>query len=101
MTQAAAALTPARVVSRIAAAVAGGWAFTWGFISLAITGLVALGWPYDEANTAAMLVAFIVYLVALCWAFAAASLVRVWAVLAGGAVVMTTAGWMLQQGMVA
>jgi hypothetical protein len=94
---AAAALTPARVVSRVAAALVGGWTFTWGFVSLAITGLVALGWPYSEAHTAAMLPAFIVYLVALCWAFAAASLTRVWVVLASGAVVMTAAAWLLQQ----
>jgi hypothetical protein len=98
---AAAALTPARIVSRIAAAVVGGWAFTWGFVSMAITGLGALGWPYTEANTAAMLVAFLVYLVVLCWAFAAASLARVWAALGGGAVVMTAAGWWLQSALVA
>jgi hypothetical protein len=98
---AAAALTPARIVFRIAAAVVGGWAFTWGFVSLAITGLVALGWPYTEANTAAMLLAFIVYLVALCWAFAAVSLVRVWAVLGSGAVVMTAVASVLQRVMVA
>jgi hypothetical protein len=95
-----AALTPARIVLRIAAALIGGWAFTWGFVSLTITGLVALDWPYTEANTAAMLLAFLVYLVALCWAVAAASLVRVWAILAGGAVVMTAAGWMLQRSLV-
>jgi hypothetical protein len=88
------------VFLRIAAALVGGWAFTWGFVSLAITGLVALGQPYNEANTAAMLLAFIVYLVVLCWAFAAASLTRVWALLAGGAVSMTAAAWLLQNSLV-
>jgi hypothetical protein len=88
------------VLLRIAAALVGGWAFTWGFVSLAITGLVALGQPYNEANTAAMLLAFIVYLVVLCWAFAAASLTRVWALLAGGAVSMTAAAWLLQNSLV-
>jgi hypothetical protein len=84
------------VASRIAAALIGGWAFTWGFVTLAIAGLVALGQPYNEAHTAAMLPAFLVYLVALCWAVAAARLARVWAVLAGGAVLMTGAAFVLQ-----
>jgi hypothetical protein len=96
----AAALTPLRTVSRIAAALVGGWAFTWGFVSLAITGLVALGQPYNEAHTAAMLLAFIVFLVALCWVFAAVSLARVWVVLAGGAALMTSAAWLLQRGLI-
>lgn len=88
--------TPAQILSRIAASLLGGWAFVWGFVSLAITAQVALGQPYGEAHTAAMLLAFVVFLVAFCWSFASASLVRVWAVLAGGALLMTAAAWLLQ-----
>ena len=91
--------TPA-IVNRIAASLLGGWAFVWGFATLAITGLVALGQPYDEARTATMLLAFLVFLTAFCWTFAAASMARVWAVLGGGAVLMTGAAWLLQRSLV-
>lgn len=100
MTQAASDLTPAHIVSRIAASVVGGWAFTWGFVSIVITGLVALGQPYAEASITAMLLAFIVFLVVFCWAIAAASLARVWTVLAGGAALMTGAAWLLQRSLI-
>jgi hypothetical protein len=46
-----------------------------------------------------MLLAFIVFLVVFCWAIAAASLTRVWAVLGGGAALMTGAAWVLQRGL--
>jgi hypothetical protein len=89
-------ISTAQIASRIAAAALGGWAFTWGFVSLTITAVVATGQPYTEAHTAAMLLAFLVLLTAFCWSFAAASVVRVWAVLAGGAALMTGAAWLLQ-----
>lgn len=89
-------LTFPRVASRVLASLLGGWLFVWGFVSLGITGLVSLHMPYDEAYKLAMLLAFIVFLVAFCWAFAAANLLRVWAVLAGGGAVMTAAAWWLR-----
>ncbi|HEU4460766.1 MAG TPA: iron uptake protein [Methylibium sp.] len=91
--------TPNRlqIASRVGASLLGGWAFVWGFTTLAITGLVKFGQTYKEASTAAMLLAFVVFLVAFCWAFAAASVARVWAVLAGGAALMTGAAWLLQR----
>lgn len=88
--------TRAQILSRIAASLLGGWAFVWGFVTMTITGQVALGQPYGEAHTAAMLLAFVVFLFVFCWSFAAASLVRVWAVLVGGALLMTGAAWLLQ-----
>ena len=84
------------VISRIAASLLGGWAFVWGFVTLAIAGQVALGQPYGEAHTASMLLAFLVFLVVFCWSFAARSLARVWAVLAGGAALMTGIAWLVQ-----
>ena len=86
----------AHIASRVAASLLGGWAFVWGFATFAIAGQVALGQPFNEARTATMLLAFIVFLVVFCWSFAAASLARVWAVLAGGALLMTAAAWLLQ-----
>lgn len=86
----------AHIASRVAASLLGGWAFVWGFSTLSVAGQVALGRPYDEALTASMLLAFLVFLVVFCWSYAAASLARLWLVLAGGAASMTAAAWLLQ-----
>lgn len=91
--------TRTQIVSRIAASLLGGWAFVWGFVTLAISAQVFLGQPYAEAHTATMLIAFLLFLVVFCWSFAAGSLPLVWAVLVGGALFMTGAGWLLQSSM--
>lgn len=83
------------IVSRIAASLLGSWLFVWGLSSLSIAGLAALGVDYHEAQTFVMLLAFLVLLVAFCWAIAAVSLARVWGVLAGGGVTMSVAAWVL------
>ncbi|THF60253.1 iron uptake protein [Pseudothauera rhizosphaerae] len=85
------------MLHRVAAALLGGYAFTWGFTTLGVAGLVALGVDFHEAETALLLLAFLVFLSLFLWAFAAASLVRVWAVLGGGAVCMTVAALALQR----
>ncbi|WP_211091420.1 iron uptake protein [Pseudothauera rhizosphaerae] len=85
------------ILHRVAAALLGGYAFTWGFTTLGVAGLVALGVDFHEAETALLLLAFLVFLSLFLWAFAAASLVRVWAVLGGGAVCMTVAALALQR----
>lgn len=87
--------SPAHIVSRIAASLFGGYAFTWGFVTLGIALLLVAGMPYDEAQTLAYLLAFLVLLFVFCWSFVAASLARVWLVLAGGGMAMTAAAWML------
>lgn len=89
--------TAAHVIGRIAAAVLGGYAFTWGVTTLGITGLVALGVDYHEAHTVLMLLAFLFFLAAFLWAFAARSLARVWGVLGLGGAGMTGTAWLLQQ----
>jgi hypothetical protein len=91
------ALAIHHVVSRIAAALLGGYAFVWGVTTFGITALVALGVGYDEARTTLMLLAFLVFLGVFLWAFAAASLARVWLVLAGSGVALTAAAWALQR----
>jgi hypothetical protein len=80
---------PLHVVSRVAAALLGGNAFTWGFTTLGIVLAMAAGAAYGTAQTSAYLLAFLVFLAAFLWAFAARSAARVWAVLAGGGVLMT------------
>lgn len=83
--------------SRVAAGLLGGYAFTWGFTALGIAGLVALGADFHDAEIGVLLVALLVFLGLFLWAFAAASVVRVWIVLAGGGAVMTAAAWVLQR----
>lgn len=85
------------LLSRIAAALLGGYAFVWGMSTFGIAGLVALGVDYGEARMLFMLLAFPVYLGVFLWAFAAASGVRVWMVLAGGGALMTGVAWSIQQ----
>lgn len=83
------------ITSRIAAALLGGYAFVWGFTVLGIALGLRAGLEYEDAQTLIYLLAFIVYLVLFCWAFAAASLRRVWMVLAGGGAAMSLAAWAL------
>ena len=88
MNSSAATVSPRRLVvtvSRIAAAVFGGYLFVWGLVALSIAGLASFGMDYDQAWMLAMLLAFLVYLVVFLWAFAARRLGLVWLVLLCGA----------------
>jgi len=88
---------PLSIIHRLAAALFGSYAFTWGLVAFGVAGLVAVGVDFHEAETALLLLAFLVFLPLFLWAFAAASLVRVWAVLCGGAALMAAATWGLQR----
>ncbi|MBN9367549.1 MAG: iron uptake protein [Comamonadaceae bacterium] len=81
---------------RIAAAVLGGYAFTWGFIALGMSGLFALGMSFHDAEHLGSMLGMLVYLVAFLWAFAARSLARLGAVLLGGGAFMAAAASLLQ-----
>ena len=85
----------ASVVSRIAAAVFGGYAFVWGFTTLLIALALVLRLPYGDAQTTAYLLAFLVFLGAFLWAFSARRVLLVWLVLGGGGAAMTTLAWTL------
>jgi hypothetical protein len=82
---------------RIAAALFGGYAFTWGFTALGIASLVALGIDFHEAETGVLMLAFLVFLGVFLWAFATTSVIRVWTLLAGGGAAMLGAAWALQR----
>ncbi|MGV3742043.1 MAG: iron uptake protein [Burkholderiaceae bacterium] len=84
-------------LSRIAAAVFGGYLFTWGVTVFGIAGLVALGVDFHEAETGMFMLALLVFLAMFLWAFAASSVLRVWLVLAGGGAAMIGAGMALQR----
>jgi len=75
----------------------GSYAFTWGLVALGVAGLVFLGVDYHEAETALMLLAFLVMLPLLLWAFAAPRQGRAMALLFGGAALMTAAAWGVQR----
>ena len=83
------------VLSRIAAAVFGGYAFVWGFTTLLIAVALTIRLPYGDAQTTAYLLAFLVFLGAFLWAFAARRVAVVWGVLAGGGGAMTGLAWLL------
>lgn len=84
-----------QIVSRVLAGVLGGYGFIWGFAAFGTALLVAAGMDYHEAWTLVTLLAFLLFLGLLCWAIAAASLTRVWTVLAGGGAAMTLCAWLL------
>jgi hypothetical protein len=65
-----------------------------------IAALVALGVDFHEAETGVLIIAFLVFLGMFLWAFAASSLLRVWAVMAGGGIVMTVMAWALQRALI-
>jgi hypothetical protein len=83
----------AEVLGRVAASLAGGYVFVWGFTTLGIALVVSVGVPYGEAERLFHLLAFLLFLAAFCWTFSAASLGRVWAVLGGGGAIMAGAAW--------
>lgn len=85
------------IASRIAASLIGGYAFIWGFIAFGIAALVAMNVDFHEAETGMQMLAFLAFLAVFLWAFATASLVRLWLVLAGGGISMTVAAWAIQR----
>jgi hypothetical protein len=88
------------ILSRIAASLLGGYVFIWGFTTLGIALGLAAGMPYDEVQTLLYLLVFLIFLIVFCWAFAAASLARVWSVLGGGGAAMSGAAWLLSRTLV-
>ncbi|WP_232540106.1 iron uptake protein [Azohydromonas aeria] len=96
-TPSAAAGRGLRLASRVAAGLLGGYAFCWSFTALGITALVALGVDFHEAETALLLLAFVLFLLLFLWAFSARSVARAWTLLGAGAVLMSAAAWGLQR----
>jgi glucan phosphoethanolaminetransferase (alkaline phosphatase superfamily) len=93
-----AALTSSRfhVVSRTAAAMLGGYAFTWGVIAFATAAMFAAGMEFHDAEHLAAIIGLLVFVVAFLMAFAARSLPKVWLVLAGGGAVLSIGATLLQ-----
>lgn len=87
----------AEIATRVAAGFLGGYGFVWGFSTLGIALCVSAGMQFGDAAQLFGLVAFLVFLTALCWAFVARSWLRVWAVLGGGGALMAGAAWLLSR----
>lgn len=84
-----------RVLSRVAASLAGAWIFTFGFTSVGIALLLRAGMGYADARTLAYLLAFLVFLAAICWTFAARSVAWLWLTFVAGGAAMTGVAWLL------
>ena len=97
---AASTLSPFHIVSRAAAAVLGGYAFTWGVVAFTTALLFAAGMAFHDAEHLAYIVGLLVFLIAFLLSFAARSVPRVWLVLAGGGASMAAAASLLQQQLV-
>lgn len=95
------ALRALPLLSRIAAATAGGYAFCWGFIALGLSAFYALGMPFHDAEHLSAILGLLLFLVIFLWAFAATSVVKTWAVLLTGAVVMTGAAELIKRALTA
>lgn len=85
----------AAVASRVLAAIGGGWLCSAGFVVLALALGHRAGLSFADAQTLAWLLAMPLYVAIVCWAFAARSGARVWAVLVIGGLLMGAAGWRL------
>lgn len=86
-----------QVTARVLAGIFGAYAFTWGFAAAAVAALVGLGVEYHDAEMGVLMLAFLVFLGLFLWSFSAASIARVWVVLAGGAALLFTGAWAIQR----
>jgi len=89
------------ILARFVVAIVGGYVFSWGLIALALVGLGALGMPFEDAEHLSSILAVLLYLATFLCAFAVRSLVRVSAVLLGGAALMVSLASLLQARLVA
>lgn len=94
-----AALTSSRlhIANRTAAAVLGGYAFTWGIIAFGMAMMFAAGMEFHDAEHLSYIIGLLVFLIVFLCTFAARSLLRVWLVLAGGGALLTIGATLLQQ----
>ena len=92
---------PLPLLSRIAAAILGGYAFCWGFIAIAHSGLYALGMPFHDAEHLSAILGVLLFLVVFLWTFAARRVGLCWAVLLGAGGLMTGAAALIQRALLA
>lgn len=86
----------AAVFARIAAAILGGYAFTWGIMALGVALLFAAGMEFHDAESLGYIIGLLVYLTVFLWAFATRSLKFVSLLLVGGGVLMALSASLIQ-----
>lgn len=80
---------PAAIIARTAAAILGGYAIAGGSAALLAAALPLLtGTSRADSALGATMLAFVVYLVAIVWAFAERSLARLYLVQCAGAAIL-------------
>jgi alcohol dehydrogenase class IV len=92
---------PIQLLARIGAAMLGGYAFCWGFIAIAHSGLYALGMAFHDAEHLSAILGVLLYLVVFLWTFAARRVGVCWAVLLAGGGVMTGVAALIQRALLA
>lgn len=88
------------ITARVAAALAGGYGFAWGFIALMIAALYAAGMNLEDAHSLAAMSGVLVFTTMFIWAFSARNFGTVWAVLTGGGLLMAGAASLVQSTLV-
>ncbi|ANH70433.1 hypothetical protein [Mitsuaria sp. 7] len=92
---------PFPLLSRIGAAILGGYAFCWGFIAFAHSGLYALGMSFHDAEHLSAILGLLLFLTVFLWTFAARRVGVCWAVLLASGGVMTGAAALIQRALLA
>ena len=92
---------PLQLLSRIGAAILGGYAFCWGLIAIAHSGLYALGMSFHDAEHVSAILGVLLFLVVFLWTFAARRVGLCWAVLLIGGGVMSGAAALIQRALLA
>lgn len=87
----------AAILSRVLAAVLGGYALIWGIAAFGMTALVMLGVDFHDAEAGMFMLAFLIYPAVFLWAFAARSLLLIWLTLLLTAPVLLLSAIWLQQ----
>lgn len=90
---------PLPLISRIAAAVLGGYAFCWGFMALGLSGLYRAGMGFHDAEHLSSILGLLLYLIVFCWVFAARRVGQAWAVLLVGGAAMAGIASLTQRAM--
>ncbi len=80
----------------ILTAIVCGYVFTWGFITLGVTGLVFIGIDFHTAEISLYMLAFIIYTIIFLWFFTFKKLWYAGVVFLSCGLLMTLAGYSLQ-----
>lgn len=84
------------IVFRIVTAILGGWAFSWGLVACGTACLVGLGADFHDAEMVLQVLGLLIFLGVFLWSFAEQSLLRIFSILVGGAVLLNTSALLIQ-----